>query len=58
MRKTCDSSKTLWTKSFSFTALSKSCPNGFSMITRAPEVRSASRSISTTACAAFGGTER
>ena len=58
IRKICDSSKTECTKSLSRTALARSCPNGFSMTTRAFSVRSASRSMAITASAAFGGTDR
>ena len=58
IRKICDSSKVSCTKSFSLIALSRSSPNGFSITTRARSTRSASRSITITACAAFGGTDR
>ena len=58
IRKICDSSNTECTKSLSRTALSRSCPNGFSMTTRAFSVSPASRSIAMTASAARGGTDR
>ena len=58
MRKTCDSANVWCTKSLSRIAVSRSSPNGFSMITREFPTRSASRSIAITAWAARGGTER
>ena len=43
---------------FSSRALSRSVPNGFSMITRARSARPASPSVWITSAAAFGGTLR
>ena len=58
IRNTWDSSKASCTKPLSWTALGKSCPNGFSITTRAFSARSASRSMVITDAAALGGTER
>ena len=58
MRKICDSAKTSWSFLFSSRALSRSVPNGFSMITRARSARPASPRVLITSAAAFGGTLR
>ena len=57
MRKTCSSSKTSWTAALSSRALSRSVPNGFSMITRERSARPASPS-SHDVGGASGGTLR
>ncbi len=58
MRNTCDSSKTASTAWFSARAEARSVPNGFSMITRAPEARPVAPRLSTTEVNAAGGTAR
>ena len=58
MRKICSSSKTSWTSLLSALALSRSVPNGFSMITRARSARPASPISRITSAAALGGTLR
>ena len=58
MRKICSSSKTWWSSALSARALSRSVPNGFSMMIRLRSTRPASASWCTTARAALGGTER
>ena len=58
MRKICSSRSTWWTVSLSLRALSRSVPNGFSIITRARLVRPAASSMWTTSAAAAGGTLR
>ena len=58
MRKICSSRSTWWRVSFSFRALVRSVPNGFSMITRAFSVRPASARVWITSVAAAGGTLR
>ena len=58
IRKTCDSSNVSWTCALRWIALARSVPNGFSMTTRERATRSASRSMSMTDSAAFGGTDR
>ena len=55
MRKIWSSSKTWCTASFRATALARSVPKGFSMITRARSTSSASASSCTTERAAAGG---
>ena len=58
IRKIWSSWKTSWSSAFSFLALSRSVPNGFSMMILLRSTRPASLSSPTTASAAFGGTER
>jgi len=58
MRKIWSSENTSCRRRFSDTALSRSTPNGFSMMTRERLTRSASSSIRTAASAALGGTLR
>ena len=58
IRKIWSSEKVSCTRRLSSTALLRSVPNGFSMTTRERSTRSASRSMSMTATAAFGGTLR
>ena len=58
IRKIWLSSNVSCTWSLSTIALARSVPNGFSMTTRALSTSFASRSIVTTASAAFGGTLR
>src|SRR5208282_3755642 len=58
MRKTWDSSKTACTAWFSARAESRSVPNGFSMMTRAPAASPAAPSMPTTEVNAAGGTAR
>ena len=58
IRKIWSSLKTSWSSAFSFRALARSVPNGFSMTIRLRLTRPASLSSWTTASAAFGGTER
>ena len=58
MRKTCCSANTSCTSALSARALSRSVPNGFSMMMRAFSTRPASPSSRTVAPAAAGGTLR
>ena len=58
IRKIWSSRKTSWSSAFSFWALARSVPNGFSMMIRLRSTRPASWSSCTTASAAFGGTDR
>ena len=58
MRKMRSSAKTACNSSFSATALSRSVPNGFSMMMRERPTRSASASRRTAGSAASGGTLR
>ncbi len=58
MRKICSSRRISWIVSLSPTALVKSVPKGFSMITRERSTRPQKLSSSTTPAAAIGGTLR
>ena len=58
MRKICSSAKTSCSLAFSDTALARSMPKGFSMMTRLRSTRPASASSRTADRAAAGGTLR